>query len=403
MKLETSIEGPFAILRATGRLDAAWAEHLHNAVKELIREGHHEVLLHAAGLEYLSSAGLRALLKIQRELAALKGSFGIIEASPFVANTLESTGLRLLLVKATPVPPARTEAAVTGQRVDVHVLDPHGHLKVQVGEAWKPWRPVQDADITDIAFPETVFGLGIGAPGNDAADARARMGEFVAAAGCLAWLPGDGSDTPDYLEQAERFVPRVQAIQFIQAEGTFTHLLRFQPAGKGECMNLSDLLQRAFQTTGVDAVALLALAEVEGLVGASLCRSPGLIGAEDHPGAFPEIRNWLAFCGERLHRQAQALVVAFACRAQQHPLYAQLPPLPSAPEIRAHAHALVLPYRALPQGVLDPAAAVRAAFQESEPVNLLHLLEDDRPAVGLGQSAFIRGACWCGPITEASP
>jgi hypothetical protein len=29
---------------------------------------------------------------------------------------------------------------------------------------------------------------------------------------------------------------------------------------------------------------------------------------------------------------------------------------------------------------------------------LLHLIEDNRPAIGLGQSSFIRGACWCAAI-----
>ncbi len=404
MKLETTIEGRTAILRATGRLDAAWAEHLHTAVREVIREGHHEVRIHAAGIDYVSSAGIRALLKVQRELAALKGSFGLIEASSFVASTLEMSGLQLLLVTSSAVAPAgATATEAPGIRIELHTLDLHAQLKVHVGDAWKPWQPVQDANISQLAFPQSVFGLGIGAPGNDAADARQRMGEFVAAAGCLAWLPGDGSDVPDYLEQAERFVPRVHAIQSLQGEGFFSHLVRFQPAAKGDFLNLSDLLRHAFQATNADAIALLALAEVEGLVGASLCRSPGLIAPNDHPAVFPEIRNWLAFCGERLHRQTQALVVAFATRTAQHPLTAHLQPLPSAPEIHAHAHALVLPYRSIQQGVLDYIPAVRAAFQESEPIHLLHLLEDDRPAVGLGQSAFIRGACWCGPVREVTP
>jgi hypothetical protein len=31
---------------------------------------------------------------------------------------------------------------------------------------------------------------------------------------------------------------------------------------------------------------------------------------------------------------------------------------------------------------------------------LLHLLADDRQFEGVGQSEFMRGACWMGPIAE---
>jgi hypothetical protein len=31
---------------------------------------------------------------------------------------------------------------------------------------------------------------------------------------------------------------------------------------------------------------------------------------------------------------------------------------------------------------------------------LLHLLTDDREFEGLGQSEFMRGACWIGPLAE---
>jgi hypothetical protein len=29
---------------------------------------------------------------------------------------------------------------------------------------------------------------------------------------------------------------------------------------------------------------------------------------------------------------------------------------------------------------------------------LLHLVNDDRPLIGRGQSEFVRGVCWAGPV-----
>lgn len=409
MKIEKRIQGTHAVIQVTGRLDAAWAEHFLGVIQEVVRDGLHHVRVDASALEYLSSAGIRSLLKSRRELEAVHGSFGIVRASTFVEETLRMSGLDRLLVpedapgEGTPSPVTAAAAPpvaspVAGMRLECHGLAPDGCIALRLHEGWRPWQTVQADDAVETGFPRQRFGLGIGAPGRDAEDVRSRFGEFVAAAGCLAWQPGDGADRPDYLEQEERFVPRLHVIQALVGEGAFSHLLRFSPAEIGACVNLSDLCRQVLQTTRSGAAAMVALAEVEGLVGTALLRSPGLIQAADRPDGFPEVRNWMAFCGERVHRGAQALVVAFLVRDSAHLLASHLLPLPALPEIRVHAHAVVLPFRSLPQGVLEIEPSVRAAFEDSAPLGLLHLIEDDRPVVGLGQSAFIRGACWCAPL-----
>jgi anti-anti-sigma factor len=408
MKIETHSQGTHVVLRVAGRLDAAWAEHLLGAVRDSVREGHHHVRLDAAALEYLSSAGIRALLKIRRELETVNGSFGIVRAVAFVQETLRMSGLEaLLLPEGEPAVPAAAPgggdagaaavSSVSGVCIEGHLLEPAGRIGVRLHAAWKPWAPVAAGDIREVAFPRERFGLGIGAAGRDLADIRSRFGDFVAAAGAVTWLPADGADRPDDLVQTERFVPRLHTIQALVGEGAFSHLLRFRPEAKGAFLNVSDLFAQALQATQAEAAALVALVEVEGLVGAALARSPGRIQPADRPGQFPDVRDWLSFCGERVHRQALALVVAFLCRGSEHVLAPHLAPLPSRPDLRAHAHAAVFSFRPLPQGILELAASMRAVSEDNAALAVLHLVEDDRPAVGLGQSSFIRGACWCAP------
>ena len=60
---------------------------------------------------------------------------------------------------------------------------------------------------------------------------------------------------------------------------------------------------------------LVLLAEIDGLVGVSLTRSPGLIDGTTSPAEWPQIRDWLSFCGERVHTGAQALVTGFVSAA----------------------------------------------------------------------------------------
>jgi hypothetical protein len=136
------------------------------------------------------------------------------------------------------------------------------------------------------------------------------------------------------------------------------------------------------------------LVEVDGLVGLSTTRSPGLVGAADSPATYPQVCDWLSFSGERVHDGALALLVGFI-DASGGGLGAEiLPPVPSKPGMHAHVHAAVFPFHPLANGRINMSESVSQLFAGAEPLALLHLVEDDRAAVGLGASAFVRGACW---------
>ena len=395
-------------MQVAGRLDAAWADHFLEAVRHAVREGHHHIRLDARELEYLSSAGMRSMLKAHRELTAVNGSFAVAAASEFVIQTLRMSGFESLLALEEVAPPATAPAAPAdgrrtwtggGATLDVYDLEPGATMRGERIGGWTPWRPVAPAACRDTEFGDTHLALGVGAPGRDFADVRERLGEFLAAAGCVAFLPGDGTDAPDYLVGAERFVPSLIVAGALRSGGRCSHLLRFQPAGNGAPLDFATLLDGVLAVTGTDSAAFVLLAEIDGLVGVSLTRSPGLIDGTATPAEWPHIRDWLSFCGERVHTGAQALVTGFVSALDDPALAGALPPLPSRPGRRGHAHAAVFPYRPLPNGRIELAPTVRQVFGAAEPVALLHLLEDPRPALGLGQSAFVRGACWCAPVT----
>lgn len=411
MNIEIQTLASGVILRAAGRIDATWSDHLLSVVRQAIREGRHRILIEASAVDYLSSAGIRALLKIRREAEAVSGSFGLVRASPFVKDTLRMSGLELLLLPDSELenlgaaPSVETRAAVSGApstRIETQELDPRAGVRVEAYRGWTPWAPVSPASVRSFSFEQPRFGMGIGAAGADARDAAGRFGEFVALSGAVLWMPGDDADRPDFLEQTDRFIPRMHALQALVGEGSFSHVLRVTPDASGAACGFSELYAQALAATGSNAAALVGLVEAEGLVGAALARSPGRIGAEDHPERFPDIREWMSFCGERVHGQSLAMLVAFVAHGDAGPLAPHLKPLPSRPDLRVHAHAAALAYRPLPRGVTDVSASVRMALEDNMPAGVLHLLEDARPAVGLGESACIRGVCWCAPVQSVS-
>lgn len=391
-------------MKVVGRLDSSWADHLLEAIRNAVRDGHHRICLDAEQIEYLSSAGIRTLLKAHRELNSVNGSFSLSAASSFVISTLTMSGFQSLLSlgEQTDYPGRTGESEDSGDGrkgengvLEVHELQKGGCLEMERLGGWTPWQAVAPSHCGELSFEAELISLGIGAPEADYEEAKRRLGEFLGVAGCAAFLPGDGGDVPDYLLAEERFVPKLLVADALVARGQFSHLLRFQPGRNNASLGMARLVDGILGMTKADSAAFVILAEVDGLVGVSLSKSPGLIEPPGFDKAPPALGDWLSFCGERAHGGAQALIVGFV--GPQSPA---LPPLPARPGLGLHAHAVVFPYRPLPKGRIPLAETVRQVFRGAEPLAFLHLLEDPRPSIGLGESSFVRGACWCAPLTS---
>ena len=97
-----------------GRLDAYWADHLSAALNEAVHDGAHRIRLDMAGVSYMSSVGLRVLLKFHKDLERIKGSFVVCNESAAVKTVLELAGLETLL--AHEIEPA---AVATARGVEI--------------------------------------------------------------------------------------------------------------------------------------------------------------------------------------------------------------------------------------------------------------------------------------------
>ena len=77
-------------------------------------------------------------------------------------------------------------------------------------------------------------------------------------------------------------------------------------------------------------------------------------------------------------------------------------PLSQGSSVSGHFHAAVFSYGPLQRGKVDLRETVTGLFRTERPLAVLHLLADDRPIVGAGESEFSRGACWVGPVGDIS-
>src|SRR5437899_7183326 len=102
----------------TGRLDAYWADHLSAALVEAVRGGADHIRLNMGDVTYMSSVGIRVLLRFYKQLQRINGSFTVSNPSDAVKSVLELAGLQeLLATRAAPPPAAAPRLQPGGRRV----------------------------------------------------------------------------------------------------------------------------------------------------------------------------------------------------------------------------------------------------------------------------------------------
>jgi hypothetical protein len=154
-------------------------------------------------------------------------------------------------------------------------------------------------------------------------------------------------------------------------------------------VGLSELMSSMLEIAKAQTVAVVALLETAGLVGAALSRSPVLADAHS-PMDFPAIRDWISYSGDRVARDSTVLLAGIASKAGVLGEHVRS----HGNGIDAHLHAAVFPYRPLQKGHLELNRSVSSLFDGSSLLSLLHLLHDQRPIQGAGESEFYRGAIW---------
>ena len=90
MTIEKKLNGELATLVVVGRLDTQTAPELEKEVDSVV-DGIKELVLDMTGLEYVSSAGLRVILKAQKIMNA-KGSMKLTGVNDSIMEVFDITG-----------------------------------------------------------------------------------------------------------------------------------------------------------------------------------------------------------------------------------------------------------------------------------------------------------------------
>jgi len=409
-----------AVVRLEGRLDAEGALDLEDILAQFLREGVRTATIDMSRVSYMSTPALQVLARGGHEFATVKGTLKVTAAGEAIQHQLDAADLTrsLVLGAEAPKPTVPRQSAgglnslrgtsewrVAGKLVLLHGLyesaarNPGASLTCRVlgDPGWLERGTIEPQRASAVQVGEEAFGLGIGAIGHQFTDAAPRMGEFIATAGVVAYQPTEGGGVPDYLiGTTEQPASAVLGSGFL-CEGGFETLSRFTKRPAGQPVPLSELARVCLDHASSATVGVVMLVEVAGLVGARLRRAP-TDAARPADFSMPEVRDWFSITPERVHEGTVAVVAGVVSR-QPDPLLAPLlRPVGISSDLVGHFHAAVFEFRPVPLRTVALRPLMTKYFSQQPLRAVMHLLHDDRGAVGAGESAFQRGICWVSPI-----
>jgi len=385
-----------------GRLDATWAGHLDDYLDGLVREGAYRLILNMAGVQYLSSAGIRILVSQYKKIKKIGGLFVLESPSSGVSEVLNMVGMMGMFTEvATEEVKSDTEdpryfeynqyrfnnELLSDGQMNVHLTGNPGLSLTSEFTA---------ADSHEIKFTANKFGIGIGAIGEDFEDCKSRYGEFLAVGDALVVKPSDGSKIPDYMIKTGKLEPSINALCALLAEGQFSNRISFEPIEPNLSISVEELMAGFSKSAGHQQFLFLSIAESSGLVGVSL-NLPPVEGKKLF--SFPELRENVNFTTEPTYPRMLTVSLGFYASNPGEELKPFLRPVKPGATACIHTHTAVFPYQALHKNEISAGKLVVHLLESSIVQDVLHLINDSREITGIGESTFKQGVAWIGKFS----
>ena len=406
MKISLREENGVRVASLAGRLDGFGAKEAEQAVAgENVTT---PLVLDCAGLSYLSSAGVRFLLGLQKAAAVAGLPFALASLQPFCASVMEMSGLSGLIPVYASVEDATRAMQAGGAAIGVgechetaagtfafHTVGSTAGTIDILGEVGN----VIDCAITQETvvgkpFFETEYSLGVGALGANPEDYLPLMGEAIMVAGAMVWLPTDGNNTPDYMIPRKASTTVVMQTGFnASIRGGFNEFAEFT-AAPGRPASVCEIYRALFDLAkkrrpdyrGVLGLAMRA--EIHEAFGAGITKSPLLANRPANGKMINDPSNYDAwFESDKTPRNqgTTALIcgagedlTADLSRIDQELLrrmfYINLANKASQDEV-LHNHAVFFRHAPSPGGTRDMDVEMRRVVEEGEFVDMRHLLD----------------------------
>lgn len=109
MEISTEELKQVSVMAVSGRVDSATAPELENSLKKLVEAEKTQIVLDLKNVEYMSSAGLRAMVSTLKAVKRVNGDLRLASPSPRVEEVLRLAGLTSIF----SIHPTREEAVAS--------------------------------------------------------------------------------------------------------------------------------------------------------------------------------------------------------------------------------------------------------------------------------------------------
>ncbi len=92
MEIKTEEENGTLVVQVDGRIDGATAPEFENTIKSVISEDNLAVIVNFEGVSYISSAGLRAVLLVAKQLSQTNTKFALYSLGNLTREVFEISG-----------------------------------------------------------------------------------------------------------------------------------------------------------------------------------------------------------------------------------------------------------------------------------------------------------------------
>lgn len=292
MKIAVREQGASRVVALAGRLDGFGAKEAEKLLGSAVTAA--PLVLDCAELSYLSSAGVRFLLGLQKAATASGSAFALAGLQPYCASVLEMCGLsgmipvyasttdalRALQAGAPPADAGESCQTEVGHFVFHNLAATAGTIDILGDIANVIDCAITPGLVAGKPFFESEYSLGLGALGASPDDYLPVMGEAVMLAGTMVWLPTDGNDTPDYMIPRKASTSVVLQTGFnASIRGGFNEFVQFtaapdRPASVREIYRALFDLAKARRHDYRGVLGLAMRAEIHEAFGAGITKSP---------------------------------------------------------------------------------------------------------------------------------
>lgn len=398
----------YILLKIDGRIDGYWSKHLDDYFDDFLRKGNHRAALDLTKVHYISSLGIRILIKYAKLYKQVDGSFGIIASSQSVIDLLSMVGLNQVLSwQSYEVPPSGKLASksVESDGFVFEITHLKGKQPMSCNLTGNPEKlssvGFSKEDCKTIAFGRNRYGLGLGAIGLNFEDCTSRFGDFVALGDAVVYSPAGKANNPDYMLKTGSLIPSMEILYGMTFEGEFDHEINFASNEEDKNIKFSQLIQRIFEFTGFETLMMVMLAETSGLVGLSINNSPiSVPGGAMNLFNFPEVRDNINFTTEPDYQKMMTITVGIASKSDEGDLSLFTRQLAKDSTARQHFHTAIFAYHPFKKNNIDLDETVSTLFEQDKIRAVLHLINDTREFTGIGESEFKNGFCRIGKINS---